>query len=67
MRGLKIKPRHPGLVEALRRLGFRQRPVITFLPRSHPVNQMLGSLRASLERNVRRVRRASPLRRAKAA
>jgi tetratricopeptide (TPR) repeat protein len=67
VRGLGQNPRHPGLVEALRELGFRQRPVIAFLPRTHPVNQMLGSLRATLERNVRKAGRPASNRRPKAA
>src|SRR5262249_14227675 len=39
IRGLRLDPRHPALVEAVRRLGFRRRPVIGFLPRHHPVNR----------------------------
>lgn len=50
VRGLRLHPRHPGLVEALRRLGFRRRPVIGFLPRDHAVNRVLGSLRAAVLR-----------------
>ncbi|HZM70920.1 MAG TPA: tetratricopeptide repeat protein [Candidatus Cryosericum sp.] len=53
VRGLRLDPNHPGLVEALRRLGFRRRPVIAFLPRHHPVNQLLGSLRAAWVRRAR--------------
>lgn len=49
VRGLRTDPRHPGLVEAMRRLGFRRRPMITFLPRQHPLNRLLGSLRTALE------------------
>jgi len=54
VRGLRLNPRHPGLVEALRRLGFRRRPVVGFLPRDHAVNRVLGSLRAALQRRPRR-------------
>jgi tetratricopeptide (TPR) repeat protein len=56
VRGLRVDPRHPGLVEAMRRLGFRRRPVVTFLPRQHPLNRLLGSLRSVLaeRRGVRR-------------
>jgi len=67
VRGLRLDPRHPGLVEALRRLGFRRRPIINFLPRNHPVNQMLGSLRDVLGRNIRPGSRNRATRRARAA
>jgi Tfp pilus assembly protein PilF len=53
VRGLRLDPNHAGLIEALRRLGFRRRPVIAFLPRHHPVNQLLGSLRAAWMRHAR--------------
>jgi len=58
IRGLRLDPRHPALVEAVRRLGFRRRPVLGFLPRHHPVNRVLGSIRALLDRGARR--RTSP-------
>lgn len=67
VRGLSLDPGHPGLVEALRRLGFRRRPVINFLPRHHPVNQVIGSLRAALGRTARAGRRIRSKRRATAA
>lgn len=67
VRGLRISPRHPALVEALRQLGFRQRPIVAFLPRAHPVNQMLGTLRSALERSARPLRRRPASRRAQAA
>lgn len=60
VRGLRLNPRHPGLVEALRRLGFRRRPVLGFLPRHHAVNRVLGSLRAALGRRRPRRRRVRP-------
>jgi tetratricopeptide (TPR) repeat protein len=50
VRGLRAAPRHPGLIEALRRLGFRRRPMVSFLPRHHPLNRLLGSLRAAVQR-----------------
>ena len=63
VRGLRLHPRHPGLVEALRRLGFRRKPVLAFLPRGHAVNRVLGHLRASMVRRprgrARRGRRAA--------
>ncbi|HKQ97149.1 MAG TPA: tetratricopeptide repeat protein, partial [Candidatus Polarisedimenticolia bacterium] len=56
VRGLRVDPKHPGLVEAMRRLGFRRRPVVTFLPRQHPINRLLGTLRSVFEerRDARR-------------
>jgi len=50
VRGLRVAPRHHGIIEAMRRLGFRRRPVVSFLPRRHPLNRLLGSLRAVVER-----------------
>jgi hypothetical protein len=46
VRGLRVDRRHRGLVDALGRLGFRRRPVLAFLGRRHPLNRMLGQLRA---------------------
>jgi tetratricopeptide (TPR) repeat protein len=54
VRGLRVDPRHPGIVEAMRRLGFRRRPVVSFLPRQHPLNRLLGSLRAVVDRRSAR-------------
>jgi tetratricopeptide (TPR) repeat protein len=53
VRGLRLNPRHAALVDAVRRLGFRRRPVLGFLPRRHPVNRLLGSMRAALDRQKR--------------
>jgi tetratricopeptide (TPR) repeat protein len=66
VRGLRLHPRHPGLVEALRRLGFRRRPVLGFLPRDHAVNRMLGNLRAAMLKR-RRARGAGRRRASRAA
>jgi tetratricopeptide (TPR) repeat protein len=52
VRGLRAAPRHPGLIEELRRLGFRRRPMVSFLPRHHPLNRLLGSLRAAVQRRA---------------
>ena len=48
VRGLRLNPRHPGLVGELRRLGIRRRPVMRFFTRDHPVNRLLGRLRRRL-------------------
>jgi tetratricopeptide (TPR) repeat protein len=49
-RGLMIDPAHPGLVAELRDLGLRQQPILTFLPRHHPVNRWLGRCKTALSR-----------------
>ena len=47
-RGLALDPDHGGLRALLRRLERRSRPAVRFLTRDHPVNRVLGRLRASL-------------------
>lgn len=44
-RGLMVDARNPGLVLEWRRLGVRRAPVLSFLPRRHFVNRLLGRLR----------------------
>ena len=46
--GLGLDPSHRGLRALLRTLERRQRPALRFLTRDHPVNRVLGHLRASL-------------------
>ena len=46
VRGLKLNPRHLGLIREIRSLGVRRRPVVRFLPRRHPLNRLLGRLLA---------------------
>jgi tetratricopeptide (TPR) repeat protein len=41
-RGLMIDPGNSGMQNELRGLGVRRRPVLSFLPRRHPVNRLLG-------------------------
>jgi len=41
-RGLMIDPGNGAMQEELRGLGLRRRPVLSFLPRRHPVNRLLG-------------------------
>ena len=41
-RGLMIDPGNVAMQEELRRLGVRRRPVLSWLPRRHPVNRLLG-------------------------
>jgi len=51
VRGLKVDRRHRGLIDAISSLGFRRRPVLAFLGRRHPLNRMLGQLRAGRQRS----------------
>jgi len=48
LRGLKVEPRHARIRRALRVMGVRRRPVLSFLPRQHPLNVLLGRLRPRL-------------------
>jgi tetratricopeptide (TPR) repeat protein len=41
-RGLMIDPGNGAMQDELRGLGVRRRPVLSFLPRRHPVNRLLG-------------------------
>ena len=51
IRGLQANRRHRGLIDAIGALGFRRRPILAFLGRRHPLNRMLGQLRASRRRS----------------
>ena len=44
-RGLKLESRHAALKELAQRLGRRRPPVLSFLPREHPLNRRLGQWR----------------------
>jgi tetratricopeptide (TPR) repeat protein len=41
-RGLMIDPGNTAMLSELNELGLRRRPVLTFLPRRHPLNRLLG-------------------------
>jgi tetratricopeptide (TPR) repeat protein len=41
-RGLMIDPGNGAMQKELRGLGMRRRPVLSFLPRRHPLNRLLG-------------------------
>jgi len=41
-RGLMIDPGSSAMLAELQDLGMRRRPVLSFLPRRHPVNRLLG-------------------------
>ncbi|MEM7249066.1 MAG: hypothetical protein AAF533_27345, partial [Acidobacteriota bacterium] len=49
-RGLELEPRHVGLLSFREKLGVRQDPVLSFLPRGHAINRWLGKRRCSLSR-----------------
>lgn len=49
-KGLSLDPFHPYLRVRMRSLGVRKSPVLASLPRAHPVNRVLGALRARLEK-----------------
>lgn len=49
-RGLDLWPNHPGLQHARDCLGWRRRPVLSFLSRNSVVNRWLGRLRHRLAR-----------------
>ncbi len=44
-RGLMIDPGNGEMIHELRSLGMRSSPVLTFLPRRHPLNRLLGRMR----------------------
>ncbi len=46
--GLAVDPKDKRLRKLLKELGLRSRPVLSFLPRSHPVNRFLGRVRHRL-------------------
>ncbi|MDC4223818.1 MAG: tetratricopeptide repeat protein [Candidatus Manganitrophus sp.] len=41
-KGLKLNPEHSGIWSQISQLGFRKRPVLSFLPRQHFLNKYLG-------------------------
>lgn len=51
-RGLLIDPENGPILDALARLGIRQRPVLRFLPRRHLLNRLLGRVRGWLRRRA---------------
>jgi hypothetical protein len=62
-RGLTVVSGHEGILRDLKRMGVRRPPVLTFLAREHPLNVMLGRLRARWGRGragAPMTRRATP-------
>jgi tetratricopeptide (TPR) repeat protein len=47
IQGLRHEPTHSGLRREILRMGWRKRPVLSFLSRSHPLNVFLGRRRAA--------------------
>ena len=46
-RGLDLERGHRGIRTALKKMGVRRRPVLSFLARSHPLNVLLGRMRVA--------------------
>ena len=44
IRGAGLAPGHQGILRELRRMGFRRRPPLPFLPRQNPLNVLLGKI-----------------------
>ncbi len=44
MRGLGFQPRHPGILKALKQMGFRKPPILRFLSRENSLNIALGKM-----------------------
>ncbi len=44
VKGLAVQKNHQEILQALGRMGWRKRPLIGFLSRSHPINAALGRL-----------------------
>jgi tetratricopeptide (TPR) repeat protein len=49
-RGLNLCPDHPALRSEMNRIDRRRNPIVRSLPRNHPLNLMLGRLRARTSR-----------------
>ena len=47
-RGLALQPKHRRILEEMDRYNRRDDPVLSFLPRSHPLNRLAGRMRARL-------------------
>lgn len=47
-KGLEVQPGHPGIERDIERMGRRREPVLSVVSRSHPLNIVLGKLRARL-------------------
>ena len=50
--GLQAEPRHARLLEAVKRLGIRQRPAVQSLSRTNPINKCLGWVRHRVKKAV---------------
>lgn len=48
--GLKVDPQNLDLLTLYRDLGIRKEPVLPFLSRNNPLNQILGRIRSSFRR-----------------
>lgn len=44
VKGLAVQKNHAGMLREIRQLGWRRRPVVSFLKRGNPINVALGKL-----------------------
>jgi len=45
IKGLRLQRDHRGIIQDLKQMGIRRKPVLPFLARSNPVNVFLGKMR----------------------
>jgi monoamine oxidase len=50
--GLKIDPHHEALLALYQELGIRSEPVLPFLDRRNPLNQILGQIRHAFRKTA---------------
>ncbi len=52
-KGLRIDRTNKGLIEEIKKLGVRKKPIFSFLGREHPVNKLVGKIRTSFHGLIR--------------
>lgn len=57
VRGARQQPGHKGLVNDIKRMGLRKKPVLPFLRRKNPLNVALGRMRAETKARAQFSRR----------
>ncbi len=48
MEGLKMQKNHREILQELKKMGVRRKPIFPFLPRSHVLNKIAGKLTSSM-------------------
>lgn len=56
VQGLQVDRGHKGLQRLARNMGVRKRPMIPFLSRDNPINQLLGRIRHDLKTSGKKKR-----------